>query len=175
MRILPVTAGAAVSTALLVAACGGGSPAASGGGTAAARYAGAAQRAPAAVRVAKARRAVVATRKGSLGTYLVDGRGRTLYLFERDEGRASRCYGACAGAWPPLMTAGKPAARGAAKGSALATSRRRGGGRQVDYHGHPLYSFVQDTKAGQTNGQGVKAFGAKWYVVAPSGHEIDDD
>jgi predicted lipoprotein with Yx(FWY)xxD motif len=115
---------------------------------------------------------VVKTRHGSLGTYLVDGKGRTLYLFEKDSGGKSACYAACAQAWPPLLTNGKPRARGKAKASRLSTVRRADGSRQVVYRGHPLYYFIQDTKAGQTNGQGIDAFGALWYVVAPSGKRI---
>jgi predicted lipoprotein with Yx(FWY)xxD motif len=117
---------------------------------------------------------VVKTRHGKLGTFLVDGRGRTLYLFEKDTTRKSRCSGACAAAWPPLITSGKPRAKGHAKASLLGTSKRKNGTRQVTYNGHPLYRFIQDTSPGQTNGEGSKAFGAGWYVVAPSGKKIED-
>ena len=43
----------------------------------------------------------------------------------------------------------------------------------MTYAGHPVYMFFMDTKAGQTNGEGSKAFGAAWYVLAPNGHKID--
>src|SRR4051812_9190869 len=76
---------------------------------------------------AAAKHTVVKTRSGDLGTYLVDGRGRTLYLFEKDTGRRSRCTGACASFWPPLTTRGKPAAQGGAKAAKLSTQRRAGG------------------------------------------------
>ena len=117
--------------------------------------------------------ATVKTRSGKLGTYLVDAKGRTLYLFEKDKTRKSRCSGACAVAWPPLLTAGKPKAAGSAKASLLSTSKRSDGKTQVTYHGHPLYFFVQDKKAGDTKGQNVDAFGAEWYVLSPSGKKID--
>jgi predicted lipoprotein with Yx(FWY)xxD motif len=116
---------------------------------------------------------VVKTRHGKLGTFLVDGKGRTLYLFEKDTTSKSRCNGACAEAWPPMITSGKPTARGRAKSSLLRTSKRKNGSRQVTYNGHPLYRFVQDSKPGQTKGEGVDAFGAEWYVVAPSGNKIE--
>jgi predicted lipoprotein with Yx(FWY)xxD motif len=90
----------------------------------------------------------------------------------KDSGPRSRCSGACALAWPPLTTREKPEARGGAKAKLLATSTRGNGARQVVYGGHPLYRYEPDTAAGQTRGQGVSAFGARWYVVAPSGHAI---
>jgi predicted lipoprotein with Yx(FWY)xxD motif len=119
-----------------------------------------------------AKHAVVKTRHDALGTYLVDRRGRTLYLFRKDKGRRSRCYGACAANWPPVTTREKPEAEGRAKQSLLSTSRRRNGARQVVYNGHPLYRFIADGSPGDTNGQGLNAFGARWYVVAPSGRAI---
>jgi predicted lipoprotein with Yx(FWY)xxD motif len=128
--------------------------------------------APPGARAAKV--ATVKTRTGKLGTYLVDGAGRTLYLFEKDKTSKSRCYGSCAHGWPPLMTTGKPKARGKARQKLLSTSRRRNGKRQVVYHGHPLYYFIADKKAGDTKGQGIDAFGAEWYVVSPAGRKIDE-
>ena len=121
---------------------------------------------------ASAKHATVKTRHGDLGTYLVDGRGRTLYLFRKDTGRRSRCSGACAQAWPPLTTRERPKAEGGAKASLLSTSRRRNGKKQVVYNGHPLYRYAPDSAPGQTSGQGSNAFGARWYVVAPSGKAI---
>lgn len=119
--------------------------------------------------------ATVKTRHGKLGTYLVDAKGRSLYLFEKDKSTKSTCYDACAKAWPPLLTTGKPKAAGKAKASLLGTSKRKDGTTMVTYKGHPLYYFIQDKRAGQTKGQGVDGFGAEWYVLAPSGHKIEDD
>jgi predicted lipoprotein with Yx(FWY)xxD motif len=119
-----------------------------------------------------AEHATIKTRHGSLGTFLVNGSGRTLYLFRKDTGRQSKCYGPCAAVWPPVTTSGKPQAAGSARQSMLSTSRRRNGTRQVLYNGHPLYRYAPDTRAGQTGGQGVNGFGARWYVVAPSGKAI---
>lgn len=121
---------------------------------------------------AAGRHAVVLTRRGALGTFLVDGRGRTLYRFLKDTGRQSRCAGTCAQFWPPLTTREKPEAAGGAKRSLLSTIRRRDGSRQVLYAGHPLYRYAPDSSPGQTLGQGLVAFGARWYVVAPSGRTI---
>jgi predicted lipoprotein with Yx(FWY)xxD motif len=120
-----------------------------------------------------ASRTTVKTTHTKLGTFLVGPKGRSLYLFEADKRNKSTCYDACATAWPPLLTSGKPKAAGKAKASLLGTTKRKDGKRQVTYKGHPLYYFIQDKKAGDTNGQDVDGFGAEWYVVAPSGKAID--
>ena len=116
---------------------------------------------------------VVSTETSRLGRILVNGEGRTLYLFEKDRTKKSTCADACAKAWPPLTTKGRPKAAGAAKSSLLGTSKRADGTTQVTYKGHPLYFFVQDKKAGDTKGQNVDGFGAEWYVVSPAGKKIE--
>lgn len=121
---------------------------------------------------AASKHAVVKTRTTSLGKILVDGKGRTLYLFRKDTGRRSRCSGACAQAWPPVTTRERPEAEGGAKQSKLSTSRRANGKRQVLYNGHPLYRYAFDSAPGDTFGQGLNAFGASWFVLAPSGRAI---
>ena len=121
---------------------------------------------------AASKHAVVKTRSTPLGTILVDGQGRTLSRFLKDKGRRSRCSGPCAQNWPPQTTSGRPHAAGRARASLLSTSRRAGGVRQVDYAGHPLYRFSFDSGPGKTSGQGIEAFGGRWYVVAPSGRAI---
>lgn len=114
--------------------------------------------------------------KSHLGKIIVDGRGRTLYLFEKDKRGSghSSCSGACAAYWPPLLTAGKPVAGTGAKKALLGTIKRSDGKKQVTYNGHPLYRFVQDAKAGQTKGQDTHFFGGGWYVVSPSGKKVGD-
>jgi predicted lipoprotein with Yx(FWY)xxD motif len=105
----------------------------------------------------------------SRGTVLTDGKGITVYLFEKDTGTTSTCYSACAAAWPPVLTSGTPVAGGGARSSLLGTVRRTDGKTQVTYAGHPLYYFSASTRPGQVNGQGVNAFGAHWDAVRPSG------
>ena len=117
----------------------------------------------------------VAIKSSGLGRILVDAKGRTLYLFEKDKGTTSSCYGACASGWPPYTTTGAPQAGSGAAASLLGTTTRTDGTTQVTYKGHPLYYFVGDTKPGEVTGEGVNAFGAKWYVLAPSGNKIDKD
>lgn len=115
--------------------------------------------------------ATVATSSTSLGTILVVG-GRTVYLFESDTGPHSTCTGACLAQWPAVTTTAAPKASGSATASTLGTTKRAEGTMQVTYDGHPLYYFADDSEAGQTNGQALNAFGANWYVVAPSGAAI---
>jgi predicted lipoprotein with Yx(FWY)xxD motif len=121
--------------------------------------------------------ATVKTRTaGDLGKIIVDGRSRTLYLFEKDKNGKSSCSGACATNWPPLLTKGKPKASGSVKASKLGTTKRSDGTTQVTYGGHPLYTFVADkNKPGSTKGEGVDAFGAEWYVVGTNGKKIEDE
>ena len=116
--------------------------------------------------------AVVKTHKTSLGTILVDTRGRTLYLFMKDKRNRSSCSGQCAAYWPPLTTSGKLLAGAGARASLLGTARRADGHVQVTYNGHPLYRFAQDVKAGQANGEAMSAFGGTWYAVSPSGAKV---
>ena len=159
----PITflAGAALS-ALAVAAFGSGasaatmSPAASKGR-------------PATDSLAKR---TVNVRRTSLGKILVDSRGRTLYLFKKDSGKKSTCFGACATAWPPLRAHGKPTVGGGARASKVGITRRSDGKPQVTYNGHPLYLFVKDKKPGDTHGEGLSAFGAPWFAVSPAGKQV---
>jgi predicted lipoprotein with Yx(FWY)xxD motif len=116
---------------------------------------------------------VVGTGTSSLGRILVDSRGRTLYLFEKDKNGKSACSGSCATAWPPVLTSGKPSATAGVKASLLGTTRRADGRLQVTYNGHPLYTFVKDTKKGQANGENVDAFGAEWYAVSAAGTKVE--
>jgi predicted lipoprotein with Yx(FWY)xxD motif len=106
------------------------------------------------------------------GTILVDSKGRTLYLFQRDTGTKSTCTGACAIEWPPLLATGKPTVGNGADASMVGTSPRSDGKPQVTYNGHPLYLFSADQSPGDTNGQGVNAFGGLWYVLSSSGDQI---
>jgi predicted lipoprotein with Yx(FWY)xxD motif len=128
---------------------------------------------PGSVPRAPATSALVGVARSRLGRILVDGRGRTLYLFERDKGTTSTCYGSCASIWPPLTTAGKPHAVRGALGARLGTRRRTDGKLEVTYNGHPLYRYVADTKPGDTKGQDLNQFGGGWYVLSPTGKKME--
>jgi predicted lipoprotein with Yx(FWY)xxD motif len=123
---------------------------------------------------ATATSAMITTKhSGKLGTVLAFGPRRlTVYLFEADHGGHSACAGPCAAAWPPVT--GTPKAAGGAIRSDLGTITRPDGTKQVTYKGHPLYRFAKDKDDGDAYGEGVKAFGAEWYVLAPSGAKVDE-
>ena len=115
---------------------------------------------------------VITTQAGSAGAFLTTASGRTVYLWAKDGMNMSDCSGACASAWPPVPATGTLTAAGSAKASDLGTITRSDGTKQVTYDGHPLYYFAGDSAARQTNGQGSDNFGAKWWLVAPSGAQI---
>jgi predicted lipoprotein with Yx(FWY)xxD motif len=145
--------------ALGVAACGGGG----NGATAASTPPTTASGHPATVGTASV---------GSLGGILVDSQGHTLYLFGKDSGTKSACFGACASAWPPLRATGKPTVGSGANASMIGTTPRSDGKPQVTYNGHPLYLYAADQNPGDATGQGLTAFGAAWFTVSPAGNQV---
>src|SRR3979411_3264106 len=155
-RSSPITflASAAVIplAALGLAACGGGGAAT-------------ASPSPAPSKTAPAKGATARAANSRLGRILVASTGRTLYLFKADAGTTSACSGACATAWPPLLTAGTPAFRGGAMAALVGTTKRSDGAQQVTYNGHPLYLFIKDQKPGDVTGQGVTALRARCRAV----------
>jgi len=113
---------------------------------------------------------------GKLGNVLVDGKGVTVYLFEKDKHGKSACSGSCAKVWAPVLTSGKPKAVKGARSSLLGTTRRGNGKLQVTYHKHPLYTYAGDGgKAGTAKGQDLDQFGAEWYVLDRSGNIVHGD
>jgi predicted lipoprotein with Yx(FWY)xxD motif len=116
--------------------------------------------------------ATVGVANTGLGNILVDTQGRTLYLFKKDSGPASTCTGACSTFWPPLIAPGTPTSGTGANASLIGTTKRQDGAAQVTYNGHPVYLYGGDHNPGDTNGQGVVAFGAGWFALSPSGSEV---
>jgi predicted lipoprotein with Yx(FWY)xxD motif len=143
--------------ALVVGGCGGGgsnggtsSPAASSGGG------------NAAIEVAKT----------GLGNVLVDAQGHTLYLFKKDVGGKSSCFGDCATDWPPARVNAKPTVGPGLMAALASTTARSDGKPELTYAGHPLYRFSGDPKPGDVNGNGLNEFGGRWYAVTPSGSQV---
>jgi predicted lipoprotein with Yx(FWY)xxD motif len=118
------------------------------------------------------RPASVGVSSTGLGDVLVDRQGRTLYLFERDSSTTSACTGACAVNWPPLRVRGTPLVGSGAKSSDVGRTARPDGISQLTYNGHPLYTFVNDKKPGDTNGEGINAFGGSWFAISPAGAKV---
>lgn len=176
----------ALVAAMLIAGCGGGSSSSS---TESTEAAAAETEAPAETAPAKEETAAPAKEEApeaeaegeptpielgeasGVGKVLVDSEGMTLYYFEKDQKGSgkSKCEGACAEAWPPLVTEGKPEAMSGVKAAMLGTIKRSDGTTQVTYAGWPLYTFVGDQKPGEDNGTDSKAFGASWYPLHSNG------
>lgn len=113
----------------------------------------------------------IGTSDSEFGVILVDGDGRTLYVFDRDEQGQSACYDDCAANWPPLTVDGDdPEVGGDADSTLVGTTERDDGSTQVTYDGQPLYHFSGDQAPGDVNGQGV---GGVWWVVGPDGEPIE--
>jgi predicted lipoprotein with Yx(FWY)xxD motif len=104
----------------------------------------------------------------ALGSFLVDSKGMTLYLFTKDTPNTSNCYGGCATAWPPLLTTGAPIPGTGVDDSKLGTTKRTDGTTQVTYNGFPLYYWAKDKVAGDTTGEGVQNV---WFVITPDGEK----
>ena len=164
---LAAGAGSAFGVTLLVAACSTGSSSTAAAGTSS--PAGASSSSAAA---GGSGSTVITTVSSSAGTFLANGSGHAVYLWTKDSSGMSACSGACAGAWPPVTTTGTVTASGGAKSSDLGTITRSNGTKQVTYDGHPLYFFSGDSGPGMASGQGNDGFGAKWWLVSPSGSDV---
>jgi len=105
------------------------------------------------------------------GRVVADGRGEAFYLFDKEKGKRSQCYGACAQAWPPVITKGRPRAFGGVNQKLLGVTRRKNGKLQVTYKNHPLYYYVDDSP-GTILCQNVAEFGGLWLVVQPNGNPV---
>jgi predicted lipoprotein with Yx(FWY)xxD motif len=103
-----------------------------------------------------------ATVNGQSVTILTNVQGMTLYYFKPDTAAKSACTGTCAGNWPPLLftSSGSPSSATSLPGTLSVVTDANG--QQVEYNGHPLYTFAQDTAPGQTNGEGIKGV---WFVA----------
>ena len=111
----------------------------------------------------------IALADNSLGKVLVDGEGRTLYLFTKDTPTVPACVGECLSNWPPLPGATAPTLGDGLSAQDFGTISLSDGSLQITFFGHPLYFFAGDPSPGDTNGQGV---GSSWYVVDAEGNAI---
>jgi predicted lipoprotein with Yx(FWY)xxD motif len=105
------------------------------------------------------------------GRILAARHGQAVYLFDKETSARSRCYGACAKAWPPVLTKGRPVAGKGAKATLLGTTRRRDGTKQVTYDGQPLYYYVADAP-GRVLCHDVEEFGGTWLVLRATGKAV---
>jgi predicted lipoprotein with Yx(FWY)xxD motif len=160
-----MVAGMILTAGFAVAACGG----SSGSSSSSSSVAPAASSAASTATSGAAMGVVVSSEKTAVGTVLVNGQGRTLYVYTPDTSSTSTCTGGCATAWPPLTTQGAPQAQGGVDASKLGTTTRSDGSMQVTYAGHPLYLFATGVARGDLSGQGT---GKVWYVVGQNGAMI---
>ena len=166
---MPRCALAVLAAAALLVACGDDDS--NGGGGAAAPGADA--------NPGKASKPRAATKKGrtvklvgsQFGRILGDAKGQAFYLFDKEKTKTSECYGACAKAWPPVLTKGTPRAGKGARPGLLGTTRRRGGKLQVTYAGRPLY-YYKDDGPGRVLCHNVDEFGGLWLVARASGKPV---
>jgi len=116
-----------------------------------------------------AQKGSIATRSTKLGNVLVDPRGMTLYAFAADRPHKSLCDASCIPYWPPVPGADAAAVARSGVKAKLGTVTRTDGSSQLTANGFPMYTYVGDTTAGQTNGQGLNLSGGLWWAVAPTG------
>jgi predicted lipoprotein with Yx(FWY)xxD motif len=160
----------AVATALAAAGCGSSSGSSSG-----AYGSGESTTEPAATTPSAGETATVAVVTASsvpkVGKVIVDSKGFTLYDFHKDRGTTPSCYGPCEKVWPPLTTSGAPKSGEGAMAAKLGTTKRTDGTTQVTYGGHPVYTYVVDTKPGDAKGNDFSSYGGQWYALKPNGEE----
>jgi predicted lipoprotein with Yx(FWY)xxD motif len=116
----------------------------------------------------KAAGTVVKAASSQFGQVLFDGPGQAIYLFDKEATAKPGCYGACAKAWPPVLTDGPPVAGRAARADRLGTTKRTDGSVQVTYAGHPLYYYAHEGK-NEVRCHNVREFGGLWLAVTPTG------
>ncbi len=158
IKLLPIVVAAAAG----LAACGS--------STSTAKDDSAASAAPAATVSAKGPKLRIVG--SDYGQILASSRGRALYLFTADTGKASNCSGDCATAWPPYIVKRKPVAGSGVKSGLIGTSRRSDGRLQATYAGHPVYFYEGDNEPGEVLCQAVNEFGGYWYVVRSNGKAV---
>jgi predicted lipoprotein with Yx(FWY)xxD motif len=110
---------------------------------------------------APTKRVVKLEESNSGGTVLANLKGRTLYSLSVEKHGKFICTGGCLSVWHPLVVPKGVKPTGPVK---LGTVKRPDGRIQVSYQGRPLYSFAEDVKKGETNGEGFKDVGT-WHAA----------
>jgi predicted lipoprotein with Yx(FWY)xxD motif len=105
------------------------------------------------------------TVKGQSEMVLTNTQGLTLYYFTSDSATQSACSGSCAKIWPPMLSTGSGGPTSSTSLTGTLSVQTDANGNQIEYNGHPLYTYSGDTAPHQTNGEGL--FG-KWFVATPT-------
>jgi predicted lipoprotein with Yx(FWY)xxD motif len=154
----PRTAAALVAAVLVLAVgCGGGSSDAQGTSSSG---------------NGAASTAVLRPDSGPFGEMLVDRRGRTIYVFAKDDPGSSSCDGTCATNWPPVMAPEPVPSSLPGVSATVGATTRDDGSTQLTVADHPVYRFSGDTEPGQANGQGLTLDGGLWTVISPAGSPV---
>lgn len=108
-----------------------------------------------------------------IGEVLVDGQGRTLYLFEPDEATQVTCTGGCADKWPPLvaMEGAEPEVGGSVDAAVVSTVADEVGAEVLTFEDWPLYRYTSD-EVGEASGTGKDQNGGVWWALTPSGERV---
>jgi len=110
--------------------------------------------------------------RGDLGTIIVDGSGRAVYVFSADQLNNPTCYDVCAETWLPVLAKGDPSGGVGIDAAGAATAPRRDGSNQATYKGHPLYHYAGDKNDKDAAGQGLDLFGGEWHVLTKDGQPL---
>lgn len=168
-RRFSALAGLALAATLGLAACGsaGAAGGAYGGSSSTTGSSSTSSTSSSGVNLQCASGATVCTKtvtvSGKSETTLADTKGMTLYYFTPDSATTIACTGSCAQTWPPLMASG-----GSVMGTGLSgslTTVNGANGAQVEYNGHPLYSYAGDSGQSDAKGEGILG---KWFVATPT-------
>ena len=106
-----------------------------------------------------------------VGAIVVDGEGRTLYLFASDGEGTSTCSGQCAETWPPFTEDLLGETGPGVDSSLVGTIARDDGAVQVTYNGHPIYYYIGDRSPGDINGHG---FSDQWFAFTAKGAAVEE-
>lgn len=163
---------ATVAAGLLIAGCGDDDDSESAAGdTTAATEAAAPPTTEPAPPVSAGTGTTIKTADSQFGDVLFDGDDQAIYYFDKESGSKSECDGACAEAWPPVLTEGAPGAGAGAQAGLLGTTERDDGTTQITYDGHPLYYYAHEGP-GQVLCHNVEEFGGLWLAVQPNGERV---
>jgi predicted lipoprotein with Yx(FWY)xxD motif len=105
------------------------------------------------------------------GPVVFDGDDQAIYIFDKETGPTSECYGECAAAWPPVLTKGEPQAAGGVKQNLLGMTERDDGTTQVTYKGQPLYYYAHEAP-GEVTCHDVDEFGGLWLAIDAEGNSV---
>jgi len=161
----------AAAGALLLAGCGGDDDDDSGAEAGAAAATEAAAPTTTAPPASAEAGTTIKTGDSQFGDVLFDGDAQAIYYFDKESGSKSECYGACAEAWPPVLTEGEPQARTGVQQGLLGTTHRDDGTTQVTYDGHPLYLYAHEGP-NRVTCHDVSEFGGLWLAVKSDGEPV---